>query len=326
MGFLKRLFEGGSSTPETAEEKAARELERNFATLKDDGVRAKNMGELAFARKCFESALALKDEEETASYLAEIFLRQSEFSAALPLLEKLTETNENTELKLLLAQCYEKTGAADEALKTCAEVLAADAGEARAHYISACASKQKKDYFSAIASLTLALQIQAEYDAATLLRAQVLTEMQQYTEALTDIDTLMTAEKATEDVLLLKGELECRLGNYEAANAAYEAILMLNPFSREVSLGKAAVLEAQDLHGEAIDLLSAAIEEYPDFAEFYLRRGAIRFRLNDKDGAEADMKSALRLKPERSSDFDGEYQSLENKTNAQMSALNPFGL
>ncbi len=326
MGFLKRLFEGSNATPETEEQRKARETERNFLTLKDDGVRAKNMGELAFARKCLENALAIREEDEAMSYLAEICIRQADFVAAIPLLEKLTATApENTELHLLLAQSYEKTGKADEAIAECQKVLALNEGEARAHYISACAGKQKKDYFSAIAALTIALQLQPDYSSATLLRAQILNDMGQYAEALNDVDALLKAKQFTEEVILLKAELECRKGNYEKANAAYDAVLEINPFCREVSLGRAAVLEAQGLHAEAIDLLSAAIEEYPNCGELYLRRGAIRLGLNDKEGAAADMKLALEVDASCATEFNGEYQSMENRVSEQLRALNPYG-
>ncbi len=328
MGFFKRLFEGGSAeaTPEELEARESREAERKFQTLKDDGVRAKNMGEIAYARKCLESALAIREEAEAMSYLAEVCLRQGDHAAAVPLLEKLNENAEaGIAIKLLLAQCYEKTGKADEAISLCNEALALNAQEPLAHYVSALASRQKKDWFAAIASLTLALQSAPEYAEATLLRAQVLAEMGQHAEALADVNALIEADKLSEEVLLLKGELECRMGNFDAANAAYDAVLELNPFCREVSLGRADVLEAQDLHGEAIDALSAAIEEYSDFGELYLRRGALRLALGDKEGAAADMKRALELEPKRAAELNGEYQSLENRVAEQFRALNPYG-
>ena len=63
MGFFKSLF-GGSNTPETEKEKNDK---KNFEILKYDGIRARHMGKLPYAIKCFEEAVAINDEMETPS-------------------------------------------------------------------------------------------------------------------------------------------------------------------------------------------------------------------------------------------------------------------
>ena len=66
MGFFKSLF-GGSNTPETEKEKNDK---KNFEILKYDGIRARHMGKLPYAIKCFEEAVAINDEMETLTLLA----------------------------------------------------------------------------------------------------------------------------------------------------------------------------------------------------------------------------------------------------------------
>ena len=68
MGFFKSLF-GGSNTPETEKEKNDK---KNFEILKYDGIRARHMGKLPYAIKCFEEAVAINDEMETLTLLANV--------------------------------------------------------------------------------------------------------------------------------------------------------------------------------------------------------------------------------------------------------------
>lgn len=71
MGFFKSLF-GGSNTPETEKEKNDK---KNFEILKYDGIRARHMGKLPYAIKCFEEAVAINDEMETLTLLANAYIQ-----------------------------------------------------------------------------------------------------------------------------------------------------------------------------------------------------------------------------------------------------------
>ena len=65
MGFFKNLF--GTSEPKT-EADQKNDTEKMFNIFHDDGVRAKNMGELKFAEQCFTKALEIRDDAPTRSY------------------------------------------------------------------------------------------------------------------------------------------------------------------------------------------------------------------------------------------------------------------
>ena len=87
MGFLKTLFGGREESPE---EKAEKRREREFDVLKYDGVRARKMGEVKYAIRCFREALALRNDSETASYLAEALLSDKQAEEAQSILAKLS--------------------------------------------------------------------------------------------------------------------------------------------------------------------------------------------------------------------------------------------
>ena len=65
MGFFKNLF--GTSEPKT-EADQKNDTEKMFNMFHDDGVRAKNMGELKFAEQCFTKALEIRDDAPTRSW------------------------------------------------------------------------------------------------------------------------------------------------------------------------------------------------------------------------------------------------------------------
>lgn len=323
MGFLKRLLGG---TEESPEEQKQRTAERNFNTLRDDGVRAKNMGEIPYAAKCFTEALTIKDDLETRSYLAEAYLRMQDYGKALPQLAILTEAEpENLEIALLKAQTEGRTGNHEAMKATCEALLAAHPEEPRALYLMAEAAHGLHEEIEAIALLTRALQAQPAYTAARQLRARVLSEMGQYAEVLEDARALVEAESENEEFqLLLAGALTATGGNEEAENA-YKTVLQLNPFNREAVLGLGQLYEQTARRDKALALYDESIELQPDFAEAYKQRGAVRLALNDKEGATDDLKRALELRPEAAADFNGEFSNLENRMAERYRSMNPYG-
>ena len=61
MGFLN-LYSVGAIPWNGKKEKT---IKKNFEILKYDGIRARHMGKLPYAIKCFEEAVAINDEMET---------------------------------------------------------------------------------------------------------------------------------------------------------------------------------------------------------------------------------------------------------------------
>ena len=85
MGILSSIFGNSKPTPES-----------QYETLRDDGVRAMQMGEAAYAEKCLKAALDIKRELRTVSFLAEVYLRMQNYEQALPLLQEISTSDEDT--------------------------------------------------------------------------------------------------------------------------------------------------------------------------------------------------------------------------------------
>ena len=66
-----------------------------------------------------------------------------------------------------------------------------------------------------IAHLTKAIVLKDDFIEARLLRAEALVQMQQYKEAMEDIDTILAQDPEDESAILLRGKIEEATGNKE---------------------------------------------------------------------------------------------------------------
>ena len=87
------MFGGASESPE---DKKKEEESKNFDVLKYDGVRALNQGQAAYAVRCFQHALELRDDLETRDYLSLAYVRTGDLLPAYEQLQKLAEANPTT--------------------------------------------------------------------------------------------------------------------------------------------------------------------------------------------------------------------------------------
>ena len=192
MGFFKSFFSGKPANPEEEKQK---NNQKNFEIFKYDGMRAQRMGRADYAIKCFTEALALQEDFETMGYLAQVYIQSNELDEARKLLERMIRTEpEHTSTLLTLANvCYmqEDYAAMAEAAK---KAIAVEEGNAMAHYLLGKADNGQNDGIMCIAHLTKAIVLKDDFTEARLLRAEALTKMQQYKEAMEDIDAILAQD------------------------------------------------------------------------------------------------------------------------------------
>lgn len=325
MSFFSKLF--GAPSAETAET-AERNAERDFNTLRDDGVRAMRAGQIEYAERCFEHALLLHPDDLTVvSYLAEALLRRGEYEKALPHLTQLVGAEAGgIEVRLLLAQAQGGTGRYAEERATAEAIAAEFPDEPRAAYLLGEAAHGLSDPFTAIASLTKALTLREDYAAARLLRARVLAEMGQWNEVLADTALLCdpAVSAPADESRLLHADALSAVGRDDEAEAAYRDALAANPFFDEALLHLGAHYERTSRFDLALSLYDEAIAERPDFAEAYRSRGGVKLRLHDEAGAADDLKRSLELRPEQAAALQGEFTNLQDSINEQYRAANPY--
>ena len=271
MGFFKSFFSGKSDSP--ANEKQKNE-QKNFEIFKYDGMRAQRMGRTDYAIKCFTEALAIQEDFETMGYLAQVYTQTSELDEAHKLLERMTEIE-------------------PEHISTYLSLGKADNGQG--------------DGIMCIAHLTKAIVLKDDFIEARLLRAEALVQMQQYKEAMEDIDTILAQDPEDESAILLRGKIEEATGDKEKAESSYQKVTELNPFNEQAFLYLGQLYITQNKLAEAIELFTEATELNPNFAEAYHERGRAKLLNGDKEGSAEDMKKGLELNPKEIQNFNGQY-------------------
>lgn len=204
MGFFKSFFSGKPANPEEEKQK---NNQKNFEIFKYDGMRAQRMGRADYAIKCFTEALALQEDFETMGYLAQVYIQSNELDEAHQLLERMIRIEpEHTSTLLTLANvCYmqEDYAAMAEAAQ---KAIAIEEGNAMAHYLLGKAGNGQNDGIMCIAHLTKAIVLKDDFTEARLLRAEALTKMHQYKEAMEDIDAILAQDPDDESAILLCGK------------------------------------------------------------------------------------------------------------------------
>ena len=323
MGFLKALFGGQEESPE---EKKRKEDERNFDTLKYDGIRARRIGEFAHAVRCFQEALKIKHDDEIMEYMAEglLICRQSDEGYAT--YKKLAELHPG-EIKYLitLAKLDEIRMNYTQMTKHCEEALAIDSQNATALYLSARSKYKQKDDLSAIILLTQAITQDKTYTEAYLLRCELLEKMGCLKEAEDTLDDILACEHPAEEILMKKAHLCLRNQKYEEAITYYNQVKETNPMIKGAYIGLSTAYSFNHQLDKALSTMNDVLDFMNDFAEGFKERGRIKLLLNDKEGAAEDLKQALSINPKVASNIEGTFTNIEKEMNEQYKNRNPFG-
>ncbi len=305
MGFFKSFFSGKPENPADEKQKNA---QKNFEIFKYDGMRAQRMGRADYAIKCFTEALALQEDFETMGYLSQVYIQTGSLDEGRKLLERMIGLEpEHTSTYLTLANlCYmlEDYPAMASAAR---KVIEIEESNAMAHYLLGKADDGLGDGIMCIAHLTKAIVLKDDFIEARLLRAEALTKMQQYKEAMEDIDAILAQNPEDESALLLRGKIKEATGNKEEAESDYRNVTELNPFNEQAFLYLGQLYITQKKLDEAIALFDEAIELNPDFSEAYHERGRAKLLSGDKEGSMKDMKKGLELNPKDVRNFNGQY-------------------
>lgn len=290
MNFLKKIFGVSSESNESNEEELKVENEKNFDILKYDGVKALRIGNFGYAVECLTRALEIKEDLETVDYLSQAYYGLGEYSLSYQQLEKMAEAQpENVGIFLRMANvAYVMT---DYVVMSaaCEKALLVDSRSSEALYLYARACIGMEDTTNAVAMLTKAIDIDADYGEAYLLRGEVYLDSGNLDEA--DGDAMFLLEKFpdNEETLLLKANVERLRKNSAAAIEYYGRVLDVNPFSKDA----------------------------------YKYRAELRETVGDIEGAKDDR---AHLDEILSGEDDGGKQDIEAEVKDKYNNVNPLGL
>lgn len=290
MGFFKTLFTGKEETEEEKQEQMAK---NQFDVFKYDGIQAQRIGKMDYALECYKRALAIQDDTETRVIYANALMSMDNLEAAVEQLEIVREKNpENMDVLLTLADLYFQLEQYDQMEALCNAALQVNDTVAATHYLMAKMYKAKGDMINAVAQCTLAISKREEpYAEAYYLRAQLLMEMQQYTEAEADVDVILPLDNENDEYLMLKGECCEALQKPEEAKEYYLKVKELNPY----------------------------------ITKAYIRLGAILMAQGQKEEAAKIVEEGLQLAPEELKNVNGEYSNVEQEMRDAYKAMDPLG-
>ena len=290
MGFFKTLFTGKE---ESEEEKQEQQMKNQFDVFKYDGIQAQRIGKMDYALECYKRALAIQDDTETRVIYANALMSMDNLEAAVEQLEIVREKNpENMDVLLTLADLYFQLEQYDQMEALCNAALQVNDTVAATHYLLAKMYKAKGDMINAVAQCTLAISKREEpYAEAYYLRAQLLMEMQQYTEAEADVDVILPLDDENDEYLMLKGECCEALQKPEEAKEYYLKVKELNPY----------------------------------ITKAYIRLGAILMAQGQKEEAAKIVEEGLQLAPEELKNVNGEYSNVEQEMRDAYKAMDPLG-
>lgn len=295
MGFFKSIFGVDNNNTENTKQQ---EDNKNFDILSYDGARALKQGNAEYAIKCFNHALAIKDDAVVREQLADALYQQGSYAQAQEQYGKLTELEpDNAALLMRKVEVEFLADMFEEVVADCSHLLELQPDNSRACLLYARGFIGQGSDIQAIAMLTKAI-------------------------ALAD-DNL--------DAYLLRGQLLQKLGDLNGAESDAAKLVAEAPDSEEAQLLMARITEAQGKHQEAIDTYNKVINLNPFSVEAFKERGAIKLALGDKEGAEADMRQVLEIAPDTLDGTNGDFtaegrEGIQCKVEQAYQNINPLGL
>jgi tetratricopeptide (TPR) repeat protein len=341
MGFFKSLL-GFEETPEQKNEK-------DFQTLKVDGMKAMNIRQTDYAVACFQRALEIHEDAEIRSCLAKAYLNSGQPLLAKDQLETLLSTQrENPDEWIAMAhvQYVLKEWVAME--ESAQKALALQADNTEALWLLGTARKEQNNPIMAVASLTQLLCKEPDNLSALRSRAEVFMSMGDWKNAEEDIDHYLEVTSGREEILpplssgccqapimesddredlqLMKAEVLANSGRSDEARERLQSILANNPFCRKGYLDLCQLLLTLQQPEEALKVMNEALESMPEFAEGFKMRGAVKLALGDKEGSMEDLKAAVAIAPETLKSIDGTYDNINDVVEKNQQSINPFGI
>jgi tetratricopeptide (TPR) repeat protein len=152
----------------------------------------------------------------------------------------------------------------------------------------------------ALAALDRALALDPRRVEAYDLKAERLTELGRYEEALAAARPPLLANHLP---LVLQGRaawIEARRGNYAAAIPPMQALVVIEPRYFWGWLQLAEWYNATDQKQQYLEAANQLVRLQPDHPNALVMRGEARMKMGDREGAKADLREALRIAPSHS--------------------------
>lgn len=171
MNIFKALF--GSKSKPTEEVK--KDVTRDFNVLKYDGVRALRERQFDYAVQCLVRAIEMNGADlECRDYLSQAYIATDNLSQAYEQLQKMAEEcPDNIAVLLRMADVAYMMENYTAMADVCEKAMMLDGDNVQVYFFYAKACCGHGDLTNAVVMLSKALMLNADFDAARLLRGEV---------------------------------------------------------------------------------------------------------------------------------------------------------
>jgi tetratricopeptide (TPR) repeat protein len=167
-----------------------------------------------------------------------------------------------------------------------------------AHYRVGFVHMGRRQYERALQAFQKSIQADPNYVQAYLARAQIYHRQQKFSEALTDLDHVLTRlAPGKAGILNDRADLYRAMGRLEDAAADYRLSLAAEPKQADAYIGLARVLASEGKPEQAADCYDRMVAADPGSARVYLRRAEVRRDRGQFREALADCDEAARREP-----------------------------
>jgi tetratricopeptide (TPR) repeat protein len=184
----------------------------------------------------------------------------------------------------------------DSAIADCTMALELEPRHVSALCTRGRAHTQKNAHDRALADLSQAIELDPNLAAAYVCRAQVWLNLQELDKALDDASRGVQLDSKSASALAVRGKILSKRGEYDRAIADFDAALRINPDFHPVWNNRGNVWFKKGEFSKAIDDYTAALQFGPS-AQIYLNRAIAWNRLGATDKANEDYARMAQLDP-----------------------------
>ncbi|MFD7322602.1 tetratricopeptide repeat protein [Streptomyces sp. NPDC059875] len=205
---------------------------------------------------------------------------------------------EHPGVRLRLAQTLINAGRENEALRTLDQVLKLDPDDPDALFLHGLLRWQIGDLAGAESELSRVVDLAPAWALPRAYLGDVLLRQGRTDEALTLLDTAITADPGLDAAWVTRGETLSELARWDEAAESFMNAVRLNPASVPALTGVGSVAREQERYADALAALDEALALQPDNAVAQATRGEVLLDQELLPEAIAALERATELEPD----------------------------
>jgi tetratricopeptide (TPR) repeat protein len=284
---------------------------------------AVRVSDLDTATTAIDRALTLSPAwEDAALFKVRVLVSQKEMPKVLQFYERYLDSYPRAgNMRLGYARHLVDLKQWDKAREQFKRVVSDTPRDAEVMFTIALLALQSNELDEAEQYLKRTLDVQPENDQARLYLGQVAEQRKRFDDAIQWYSTIESAEMHFEAQARL-GVVLARQGNVDQARAHLHNLLPKTEAQKvQLALAEEQMLRDAKQNTEAFDVLSRALDEFPDNVDLLYARALVAEKLNRIEVAETDLRRILKKDPKNPNALNALGYTLADRTSRYTEAL-----